>query len=207
MKNPLEVLKDLKKVILNADVQLAERTDEEGVVYTAEKFEDGFVLYIGGSPAPAGNYKFPDGLSLETNAEGVITQVSMPAAEAEEATPEVEAEVEVEASTVEVEVEASETPPEPDPEPEVETLVAEVTLTAVEELISTQLQEMEASIVGVVSDLIKDLNTKIEEKVKQVELSATDNLGSREEQPQLPNGAMTAHQRKLNQFLERTQIN
>lgn len=203
MKNPLEILKDLRRVILNAEVELVERTDADGKLYTAEAFEVGYVLYIDGVAASAGSYSFPDGESIETDDAGVIVQISKPdEAPVEEA--EVEAEVPAEAS-----VEASETPatepeveavPEPEPTPE-------VSLSEVEGLIDTKLEAMETSLVGVISDLIKDLNTKIEKKVKQVELSATDQVGSQVEQPTPEKSALNAQQRKLNQFLVRTQIN
>lgn len=107
MKNPLEMLKEIKSVLgieLSEDVQdtvqetkLAQMTLENGTIIEAEEFAPDFEVFIVTEEdkiaLPVGEYTLEDGMVLIVEAEGIIKEIK-------EATSEevVEEEVEVEAA-------------------------------------------------------------------------------------------------------------
>lgn len=111
MKNPLEMLKEIKSVLgieLSEDVQdtvqeikLAQMTLENGTIIEAEEFAPEFEVFIVTEEdriaLPVGEYSLEDGMILVVEAEGIIKEIKeMDAPMEEEATKE-EVEVEAEA--------------------------------------------------------------------------------------------------------------
>jgi hypothetical protein len=112
MKNPLEMLKEIKSVLgieLSEDVQdtvqeikLAQMTLENGTIIEAEVFEPEAEVFIVTEEdriaLPVGEYALEDGMILVIENEGIIKEMkSAEEAPAEEEAPEVEVEVEAEA--------------------------------------------------------------------------------------------------------------
>ena len=112
MKNPLEMLKEIKSVLgieLSEDVQnnvqeikLAQMTLENGTIIEAEVFEPEAEVFIVTDEdriaLPVGEYALEDGMILVIENEGIIKEMkSAEEAPAEEEAPEVEVEVEAEA--------------------------------------------------------------------------------------------------------------
>lgn len=110
MKNPLEMLKEIKSVLgieLSEDVQdtvqetkLAQMTLENGTIIEAEDFAPEAEVFIVTEEdkiaLPVGEYTLEDGMILIVEAEGIIKEIK-------EATSEEVVEEEVEASETEVE--------------------------------------------------------------------------------------------------------
>jgi len=110
MKNPLEMLKEIKSVLgieLSEDVQdtvqetkLAQMTLENGTIIEAEEFAPDFEVFIVTEEdkiaLPVGEYTLEDGMVLIVEAEGIIKEIkeatSEEGEEVEEETPEVEVE-------------------------------------------------------------------------------------------------------------------
>jgi hypothetical protein len=111
MKNPLEMLKEIKSVLgieLSEDVQdtvqeikLAQMTLENGTIIEAEEFAPEFEVFIVTEEdriaLPVGEYSLEDGMILVVEAEGIIKEIKEMDAPMEEEAPEVEVEVEAEA--------------------------------------------------------------------------------------------------------------
>jgi len=112
MKNPLEMLKEIKSVLgieLSEDVQetvqeikLAQMTLENGTIIEAEVFEPEAEVFIVTEEdriaLPVGEYSLEDGMILVVENEGIIKEMkSAEEAPEEEATEEAEVEVEAEA--------------------------------------------------------------------------------------------------------------
>jgi len=109
MKNPLEMLKEIKSVLgieLSEDVQdtvqeikLAQMTLENGTIIEAEEFTPEAEVFIVTEEdriaLPVGEYSLEDGMILVVEAEGIIKEIK-----------EMDAPMEEEASNEEVEVEA-----------------------------------------------------------------------------------------------------
>jgi hypothetical protein len=110
MKNPLEMLKEIKSVLgieLSEDVQdtvqetkLAQMTLENGTIIEAEEFAPDAEVFIVTEEdkiaLPVGEYTLEDGMVLIVEAEGIIKEIkeatSEEGEEVEEETPEVEVE-------------------------------------------------------------------------------------------------------------------
>jgi len=111
MKNPLEMLKEIKSVLgieLSEDVQdtvqeikLAQMTLENGTIIEAEEFTPEAEVFIVTEEdriaLPVGEYSLEDGMILVVEAEGIIKEIKEMEAPMEEEAPEVEVEVEAEA--------------------------------------------------------------------------------------------------------------
>jgi len=112
MKNPLEMLKEIKSVLgieLSENVQetvqeikLAQMTLENGTIIEAEVFEPEAEVFIVTEEdriaLPVGEYSLEDGMILVVENEGIIKEMkSAEEAPEEEATEEAEVEVEAEA--------------------------------------------------------------------------------------------------------------
>lgn len=160
MKNPLEMLKEIKSVLgieLSEDVQdtvqetkLAQMTLENGTIIEAEEFAPDAEVFIVTEEdkiaLPVGEYTLEDGMVLIVEAEGIIKEIK-------EATSEEVVEEEVEASETEVEVEAAE---------------EEMSYATKEEL--AEVKSMIEEIKAMIKD--KEEMAAVEEKVKE-ELSST----------------------------------
>jgi hypothetical protein len=160
MKNPLEMLKEIKSVLgieLSEDVQdtvqetkLAQMTLENGTIIEAEDFAPDAEVFIVTEEdkiaLPVGEYTLEDGMVLIVEAEGIIKEIK-------EATSEEVVEEEVEASETEVEVEAAE---------------EEMSYATKEEL--AEVKSMIEEIKAMIKD--KEEMAAVEEQVKE-ELSST----------------------------------
>lgn len=160
MKNPLEMLKEIKSVLgieLSEDVQdtvqetkLAQMTLENGTIIEAEEFAPDAEVFIVTEEdkiaLPVGEYTLEDGMILIVEAEGIIKEIK-------EATSEEVVEEEVEASETEVEVEAAE---------------EEMSYATKEEL--AEVKSMIEEIKAMIKD--KEEMAAVEEQVKE-ELSST----------------------------------
>lgn len=99
MKNPLEMLKEIKSVLgLSEEVQetkLAQMTLENGTIIEAEEFAPDFEVFIVTEEdkiaLPVGDYTLEDGMVLVVETEGIIKEIKELAGED---APEVEEEVE-----------------------------------------------------------------------------------------------------------------
>jgi len=100
MKNPLEMLKEIKSVLgielsetPAEETKLAQMTLENGTIIEAEEFAPEFEVFIVTEEdkiaVPVGEYKLEDGRILVVEEEGIIKEIK-----SEEAEPEVEVEVE-----------------------------------------------------------------------------------------------------------------
>ena len=111
MKNPLEMLKEIKSVLgieLSEDVQetvqeikLAQMTLENGTIIEAEEFSPEAEVFIVTEEdriaLPVGDYALEDGMILVVETEGIIKEIKEMDAPTEEEAPEMEVEVEAEA--------------------------------------------------------------------------------------------------------------
>lgn len=104
MKNPLEMLKEIKSVLgLSEEVQveqstetnLAQMTLENGAIIEAEEFAPEFEVFIVTEEdkiaLPVGEYALEDGMILVVETEGIIKEIKEAAAEEEVVEEEVEA--------------------------------------------------------------------------------------------------------------------
>ena len=162
MKNPLEMLKEIKSVLgieLSEEIQveqsteetkLAQMTLENGTIIEAEEFAPDAEVFIVTEEdkiaLPVGEYTLEDGMILIVEAEGIIKEIK-------EATSEEVVEEEVEASETEVEVEAAE---------------EEMSYATKEEL--AEVKSMIEEIKAMIKD--KEEMAAVEEQVKE-ELSST----------------------------------
>ena len=107
MKNPLEMLKEIKSVLgLSEEVQveqsieetkLAQMSLENGTIIEAEEFAPEFEVFIVTEEdkiaLPVGEYALEDGMILVVETEGIIKEIKeLAGEEVEEETPEVEVE-------------------------------------------------------------------------------------------------------------------
>lgn len=111
MKNPLEMLKEIKSVLgieLSEDVQetvqeikLAQMTLENGTIIEAEEFNPEAEVFIVTEEdriaLPVGEYALEDGMILVVETEGIIKEIKEMAEPTEEMPEETSEEVEVEA--------------------------------------------------------------------------------------------------------------
>ena len=162
MKNPLEMLKEIKSVLgLSEEVQveqstetnLAQMTLENGAIIEAEEFSPEAEVFIVTEEdkiaLPVGEYALEDGMILVVETEGIIKEIK-----------ELEGEESPEEEVVEEEVEASET--------EVEAAQEEMSYATKEEL--SEVKAMIEEIKAMIKD--KEEMAAIEEQVKE-ELSST----------------------------------
>lgn len=143
MKNPLEMLKEIKSVLgieLSEDVQnnvqeikLAQMTLDNGTVIEAEDFSPEIEVFIVTEEdriaLPVGEYTLEDGMILIVETEGIIKEIKELAEPSED---ETEAEVEVE---VEAEAEVSQ------PKKVIESVSKETFFSAIEKL-QTEIEEL-----------------------------------------------------------------
>ena len=170
MKNPLEMLKEIKSVLgLSEEVQveqstetnLAQMTLENGAIIEAEEFSPEAEVFIVTEEdkiaLPVGEYALEDGMILVVETEGIIKEIK-------EATEEV----------VEEEVEASET--------EVEAAQEEMAYATKEEL--SEVKAMIEEIKAMIKD--KEEMAAVEEQVKE-ELSSTPAAAPLKHNPEAEN--------------------
>lgn len=163
MKNPLEMLKEIKSVLgieLSEDVQdtvqeikLAQMTLENGTIIEAEEFAPETEVFIVTEEdriaLPVGEYSLEDGMILVVETEGIIKEIKEMAEPSED---EVEAEVEVE---VEAEAEVSQ------PKKVIESVSKETFFSEIEKL-QTEIAELRTQL---------STQKEVEEQVKE-ELSS-----------------------------------
>jgi len=105
MKNPLEMLKEIKSVLgielseekveQSTETKLAQMTLENGTIIEAEEFAPEFEVFIVTEEdkiaLPVGEYSLEDGMVLIVESEGIIKEIKEAAAEEEVVEEEVEA--------------------------------------------------------------------------------------------------------------------
>ena len=105
MKNPLEMLKEIKSVLgielseekveQSTETKLAQMTLENGTIIEAEEFAPEFEVFIVTEEdkiaLPVGEYALEDGMVLIVESEGIIKEIKEAAAEEEVVEEEVEA--------------------------------------------------------------------------------------------------------------------
>lgn len=172
MKNPLEMLKEIKSVLgielseekveQSTETNLAQMTLENGAIIEAEEFSPEAEVFIVTEEdkiaLPVGEYALEDGMILVVETEGIIKEIKEAAAE----------------EVVEEEVEASET--------EVEAAQEEMAYATKEEL--SEVKAMIEEIKAMIKD--KEEMAAVEEQVKE-ELSSTPAAAPLKHNPEAEN--------------------
>lgn len=131
------------KSLLNAKVNLAQMTLDNGTVIEADEFVAGanvFIVTDGEKvPLPVGEYTLEDGRKLVVESEGVISSFNMEEEEKEEATEEEKEELE---ETIEVEA---------------------------PEAVASEIEEVVEAVVEVIAPVIEEVKEQVEEMKKYME--------------------------------------